>query len=81
MENLETLDLREINLNTLTPELSEYIIRIQNLILYYAPKFLTDDLSADPEFQQLSPLDHKLILAYALASLDFDTYEILNRPR
>lgn len=81
MDDLESLILHEIDLTDPTPELSEYINRNQNLILYYASKFLTDDLSADPEYQQLSPLDYNIILAIACASLDLDTHEILNRPR
>jgi hypothetical protein len=75
------ITIRDINLNNPTPELSEYINRNQNLIAYYAPKFLTDDLSADPYYTQLPAIDQHLILAFAFASLNYDTYEILNRPR
>jgi hypothetical protein len=81
MTDLDNIRISDINLNNLTPELSEYINRNHNLIAYYAPKFLTDDLSIDPEFRQLSAIDHYLIIAFAFGSLDLDTYEILNRPQ
>jgi hypothetical protein len=81
MTDLDNIRISDINLNDPTPELSEYIKRNQNLITYYASGFLTDDLSADPYYTQLSAIDQHLILAFAFASIDINTYEVLNRPQ
>ena len=81
MTDIDNLPFEEINIFDPTPELLDYINRTQNLIAYYAPKFLTDDIHADPEYNQLPQLDRHLILAFAFASLDIDTYEVLHRER
>lgn len=81
MENtqIENLKFSEIDIYDPSPELEQYIIRNSNLIAYYAPKFLTDDLSLDPDYDNLPAIDKNLILSFAFASLNLDTFEILNR--
>lgn len=81
MENtqLENINFSDIDIYNPSPELKNYIIRNSNLILYYAPKFLTDDLSLDPDYYNLPQLDQDLVLAFAFASLNLNTFEILNK--
>jgi hypothetical protein len=79
LPKLENLKLNEIDIYNPSPELEQYIIRNSNLIAYYVPKFLTEDLSDDPDYDNLPAIDRHLILAFAFASLNLDTFEILNR--
>jgi len=81
MENtqLENIKFSEIDIFDPSPELEQYIIRNSNLIAYYTPKFLTETLSDDPEYNNLPAIDQFLIIAFAFASLNYNTFEILNR--
>lgn len=76
---MENATIYDIDLNNPSDELIEYIRRNHNLIAYYAPKFLTEDLSLDPDYYQLPDFDQSVILVFALKSLSIDVYEIINR--
>ena len=81
LKAIKLSNLKEINIYDPTPELLEYIKKSENLIAYYAPKFLIQDLSKDKDYPNLPLLDQHLILVFAIASLSVDVYEVLHREK